>query len=38
MGRASALKNDIVSNYKVLKLYVSEARGARMRTYLYYFT
>ncbi len=35
MGRTS---NDLVSNEKLLKLYVSKARAACMHTYPYYFT
>ena len=37
-GRASVVKNDIVSNQKLLELYVSKLNAARVRTYLYYFT
>ncbi len=32
------LKNNVDSNLKLLKLYVSKARAACMRTYPYYFT
>ncbi len=38
MGRTSVLKNNVDSNLKLLKLYVSKARAACMRTYPYYFT
>ena len=38
MGRASVVKNDIVSNQKLLKLYVSQVDSAHVHTYPYYFT
>ena len=38
MGRVSVVKNDIVSNYKLLELEVSKVNTARVRTHPYYFT
>ncbi len=37
-GRTSVVKNDIVSNYKLLKIVRFYGNDPRVRTYPYYFT